>query len=217
MRVPSMIAWLLSSQLAFAATHAAGATDEVMAGRFSANDLMGWESKVFNNPTDYRVVDLEGESVLQAVCSESASAFYRKLTVDLHKTPILRWRWRIDGVYPGLDETSKQGDDYPARIYVVIDGGALIWRTKALNYVWSSSKPAGSVWPNAYTSQAMMVAVRSGEAEGWHEESRDLRQDFQRLFGFNAEKVDGVALMTDCDDAKGKGRAWYGDIRFTTQ
>ncbi len=186
-------------------------------GHFSVGDTAGWESKVFNKPSTYRIVDLEGRRVLQADCSNAASAFYRRIKIDLRRTPILRWSWRVEGVYPGLDETQKKGDDYPARLYVVIDGGAFIWRTKALNYVWASGKPVGSVWPNAYARQAMMVAVRSGPDGGWREESRDLRGDFREIFGIDAERIDGVALMTDCDDAHGQGRAWYGDIRFTAE
>lgn len=190
---------------------------EPPAGNFSAGDTAGWETRVFSKPTEYRIVDLDSRRVLQADCNNTASAFYRRARINLRQTPILRWSWRVEDVYADLDETQKKGDDYPARLYVVIDGGAFIWRTKALNYVWSSSKPAGSVWPNAYASQAMMVAVRSGADGGWREESRDLRRDFREAFGIEADHIDGVALMTDCDDAHGRGRAWYGDIRFTAE
>jgi hypothetical protein len=208
-RVLFLSTLLVASCPSFAAT--------VQAGNFSAGELGSWESKVFNQPTTYQLVDLEGQRVLRADCNKAAAAFYRRIQVNLEETPVLRWRWRIDGTYPGLDETQKKGDDYPARLYVVIDGGALVWRTKALNYVWSSSRPVGSVWPNAYTKQAMMVAVRSGMQAGWQEETRDLRKDFREVFGIEAERIDGVAIMTDCDDAGGRGRAWYGDIVFTAE
>ena len=39
-----------------------------------------------------------------------------------------------------LDESTKDRDDYAARLYLVKSGGILIWRTKAVNYVWSSGK-----------------------------------------------------------------------------
>ncbi|HXG27981.1 MAG TPA: DUF3047 domain-containing protein [Nevskiales bacterium] len=186
-------------------------------GRFSAGDLQGWEAKVFNRPTDYRIVELGDRRVLQATCENAASALYRRLRVDLVRTPMLRWSWRVEGAYRGLDETRKQGDDYLARLYVVIDGGALLWRTRALNYVWASGRPVGSAWPNAYTGQAMMLALRSGPDAQWREELRDLRRDFREQFGIEARQIDGVALMTDCDDSAGRGRAWYGDIRFTSE
>lgn len=186
-----------------------------IAGNFSTGDLSGWETKTFKGLTKYQIVESDGRRVLGAECSNAASALYRRFSVKLSETPILRWSWRVDQTYPGLDETRKPGDDYPARIYVVIDGGALLWRTKALNYVWASQKPAGSIWPNAFTGQARMIAIRSGAGSGWVEESRDLRTDFRTVFGLDADHIDGVALMTDCDNSQGSGRAWYGDIRFT--
>ncbi len=194
-----------------------GWAEALWVGRFSAGDLQGWESKVFNQPTDYRIVDLGDRRALQADCENAASAFYRRLRVDLARTPVLRWSWRVDGAYRGLDETRKQGDDYLARLYVVIDGGVLLWRTRALNYVWASGRPVGSAWPNAYTGQAKMLALRSGPDGHWREEVRDLRRDFREQFGIEATHIDGVALMTDCDDARGQGRAWYGDIRMTSE
>lgn len=186
-------------------------------GNFSAGDLDGWETKVFNRSTDYRIVEQAGRQVLEAQCSDSASAMYRRARISLEETPILEWSWRVEGAYAGLEERQKQGDDYLARIYVVIDGGIFPWRTKALNYVWSSNQPVGSHWPNAYTSQARMLALRSGPDPEWRGESRNLRQDFREQFGIDATHIDGVALMTDCDDARRQGRAWYGDIRVTAE
>jgi hypothetical protein len=42
-----------------------------------------------------------------------------------------------------------------------------------------------------------------------------LRADCKRYFGLDASHADGVAVMTDCDDAGGATRAWYGDVRFS--
>ena len=61
-----------------------------------------------------------------------------------------------------------------------------------------------------------MVALRSGSAEAgrWMQERRDVRADFQRLFGTDITRLDAVALMTDTDNGGGEARAWYGDISF---
>ena len=170
------------------------------------------EEQVFRGkaPTAYRSVD----GVIGATCRQSASGLIRKEKADLAKTSFLRWRWKVDSLYSNLDERTKQGDDYPARVYVVIDGGLLPWRTRTLVYVWSSTSAQGSDWPSAYTAQAHVVALRSGNPGAWQEERRDVRADFRRYFGLDVAAIDGVALMTDCDDAGGATRAWYADIRF---
>ena len=69
---------------------------------------------------------------------------FKKKRIDLHQTPYLNWRWRVDKPLHALDEKTKSGDDYGARIYVVIDGGLFFWNTKAINYVWASASPAGN-------------------------------------------------------------------------
>lgn len=63
----------------------------------------------------------------------------------------------------------------------------------------------------------MMVAVRSGDdrAGEWVAERRDLRAGFRRHFGIEADHVDGIAVMTDCDNHGGRATAYYGDIYLT--
>lgn len=131
-------------------------------GDFSARSLDGWESESFAGETDYRFVWIDDRTALRAQCDGSASGLVFEDEIDLNETPILHWSWRVDGVYPGIIETTKAGDDYPARIYVIHDGGLLKWRSRAVNYVWSNSQPVGDTWPNAFVGQAMMVAVQSG-------------------------------------------------------
>lgn len=189
-----------------------------VAGLFSATGLEGWTEQTFagRQPTRYQLVHDSGIQVLEADCRASASGWILRRRIDLGSTPVLRWRWKIAQIYSGVREREKKGDDYPARVYVVLDGGAAFWRTRSLVYVWSSSERQGSDWPSGYTRQARVVALRSGAsgAGQWHDERRDVRADFKRYFGIEPGEIDGVALMTDCDDTGGATRAWYGDVRF---
>ena len=188
------------------------------AGLFSASGLDGWTEQTFEGKqsTRYRLARDGGVQVLEADCQASASGWIRKRKIDLDGTPVLRWRWKVAQVYPGIREREKKGDDFPARVYVVVQGGVAVWRTRSLVYVWASAQPQGSDWPSAYTRQAHIVALRSGDAGAgrWEEERRDVRADFKRYFGVDITAADGVAIMTDCDDAGGATRAWYGDVRF---
>jgi len=99
-------------------------------------------------------------------------------------------------------------------LYVVKDGGLLPWRTLAVNYVWSSAQPVGTHWPNAYTANAQMLAVSSGVPAGMTTLERNVREDFQRLHGQTLDQVDGVAIMTDCDNSGQSVTGWYGSIEW---
>jgi hypothetical protein len=183
---------------------------------FGAAGLAGWERESFEGQTDYRVVEADGREVLRAQSRDAASGLVRRMSVDLAQTPLIRWSWRVEQPLRDLAERTREGDDYAARIYLVQSGGALFWRTRAVNYVWSGSQPADASWPNAYTDRACMIAVRgSGDETGaWYHESRDVRADFRRCFGIEVGQIDAVALMTDTDNSGGEAVALYGEIRF---
>lgn len=185
-------------------------------GCFSKASLSGWKSKSFAGKTRYRLVSLNGQTVLEAKAKASASGLYREIFIDLSQTPHLHWCWQVIEPLPPLPETTKPGDDYAARIYLVKRGGLTFWKTKALNYVWSSSQAPGALWPNAFAGKnVMMLAVRTGEGH-WRCEKRDVRADWRRAFGEEPDHIDAVALMTDSDNSNQRTAAYYGDLWFSS-
>ncbi|MGK0500212.1 MAG: hypothetical protein ACJAYG_001859, partial [Oceanicoccus sp.] len=188
--------------------------EQVVADFSQPGSLQVFQRQSFEGDTVYKLVALEGEQVLRATTDASASALYQKLSVDLQKTPFLNWRWRVDNVYGISDQQAKAGDDYPARIYVVVKQGIFPWQSKALNYVWSNTDEAKSHWPNPFAASAIMIPLRSA-ADGlgrWHLERVNVAEDFYRVFGERITRADAVAIMSDSDNAGGKATAYYGDI-----
>jgi len=193
--------------------------EPLMIGEFSANNLHGWEEKTFEGKTTYSIVNQAGKDVLAAESRAAASGLFKKITVDLKKTPYINWSWKAENVLPGINEKTKKGDDYPARIYMVSSGGFFIWNTKAISYVWSSNQVPGDAWPNAYTSKAHMVVVESGDSNIaiWKSYKRNVREDFKRFFGKDVSEIDVVAVMTDTDNSGLSAKTYYGDIYFTSK
>lgn len=190
------------------------ATTRIDIARFSLGEMQGWEPKVFKGETDYTFLAEPDKKVLQAKSHNSASGLFREVAIDLNKTPYLNWSWKTAQVFDGINEQTKEGDDYPARVYVVFSGGLFFWNTKAINYVWSSNQPVGTTWPNAYTANARMIAVESGSGHvgKWILEKRNVRNDFRDLFNEDPGLIDAVAIMTDTDNSGLRATAWYGDI-----
>ena len=193
--------------------------EPLMIGEFSTNNLHGWEEKIFEGETTYRIVSQEGKDVLVAESHAAASGLFKKITVDLNKTPYINWSWKAENILPGINEKTKEGDDYPARIYMVSSGGFFFWKTKAVNYVWSSNQASGDAWPNAYTSRAHMVVVESGNSNvaTWRNYKRNVREDFKQFFGEDVSEIDVIAVMTDTDNSGLSARTYYGDIYFTSE
>jgi hypothetical protein len=190
---------------------------QLTVGNFRAGELGGWKTKSFHGMTRYRLVTQDGRQVLEAESKGSASGLVREMRVDLEKWPYLNWSWRVKDVLTGIDERTKAGDDYPARVYVIVSGGIAFWRTRTLVYVWSSRQPAGSTWENAFTGNARVMALRSGPATGWETEQRDVRADFKKCFDDDITFIDAVAIMTDTDNSQQEATAWYGDIFFSRE
>ncbi len=196
------------------------AAERIDVGGFSSGNLDGWEEKIFKGKTHYQLEDDNQAKVLHAESNSGASGMVREITVDLNKTPILNWSWRVSNHLKNLDERSKSGDDYPARIYIVVSGGFAFWKTRSLNYVWASKMPVGSHWPNAYAKDnVIMIALQSGKTGvgEWHHQQRNIRADFKRYFGKDIDSIDAVAIMTDTDNSGQQAVAWYGDVFFTAE
>lgn len=189
----------------------------IVIGGFSAGDLKGWKEEEFSGNTQYRIISQDGIKVLSAESRATASGLFKEVDIDLEKTPFINWSWKIERVLDNVDERSKGGDDYAARIYVVSSGGFFFWNTKAVDYVWSSNQNKGTVWPNAYTPNASMVAVESGNANAgtWRTYKRNVLEDFKRLHGDSDVRINAIAVMTDTDNSKQNINAWYGDIFFS--
>lgn len=229
----------------------AHAQQVIAAGRFSALGADGglppeWKPLIFRKVerhTRYALATEGGVTVLKAESASSASGLIRRFddrVVELKDFPILRWRWKVGGLIKGADIRSREGDDYPARIYVVFrydpnrPGVGTGMRMQygvakslygeypphaSLNYVWDGRAAAGTMLPNAYTSRAMMFVVESGAARvgEWVTVERDAYADYRRAFGEEPPPVAGIAVMTDTDQTGESAIAWYGDIELRSR
>ncbi|MFN3890947.1 MAG: DUF3047 domain-containing protein [Beijerinckiaceae bacterium] len=213
------IAGSFAAALVVSGPAASQETPEVTVGRFSAGDLQGWESRAFKGETAYRLAPDGGSRVLVARTNAAASGRFRRVRIDLTRTPFINFSWKVSGVYKGIDESAKAGDDFPARVYVVRERGMMGMNTIALNYVWSSARPVGSLWSSPYTSQVKLLALDSGPAKAgvWSKHKRNVREDLRQAFGEDITEIDVVAVMSDADNFGGSAEAAYGDISFSAR
>jgi len=205
--------------LAFIAvsTAANGRTEDLAVSRFELEGLSGWTQKIFKGQTYYRLQEDDGRVVVQATSHAAASGLVREMKFSPAVYRYLRWSWKIKDTIKDGTENTKAGDDYAARLYVVFPG-RFFWQTRAINYIWANHLPKGKSIPNAYTGQAMMVAVQSGPALAgqWINEERNIWADYKVLFGEEPEEAAAIAIMTDTDDTGMSAVAWYGDIVLST-
>jgi DUF3047 family protein len=236
-----MRARIAAAMLALTMLPVSAAAAEVLApGLFSAEAPgglpQGWVAFSFarHEPqTDYRLVKVDGVTVVRAEADASASALMRRIAFDPKQYPLLRWRWKVENLLAKADIRRKEGDDFPARLYVMFDYdlGKLSFaeRTKvrlarllygaetpaaALCYVWDNRTAPGSILPSAYTDRVRLVVLRSGPGEvgRWVTEERNLYEDFRSAFGEDPPMGSGLAIATDTDNTGERAVAYFGDI-----
>ncbi len=186
-------------------------------GAFTPDALDDWSERSFAGNTRYELVEDAGIKVLRGHTQGKASILYREQTIDLQTKPIIEWSWKIDNTYKNIDERSRDGDDFPARLYVVAQTGFLPWETVAINYVWASETDIGEDWVNPYTEKAHMVAVQSGDEQSgsWVLQSRNVAEDFKTYFDTDITELSGYAVMVDGDNTGQEATAWFGQISFS--
>ena len=74
--------------------------------------------------TQYFLGSNENGNFLKAVANNSASGLGKEIKIDLNKTPYLNITWKVEKNLKGINEKSKKGHDYAARVFVVKKTGA---------------------------------------------------------------------------------------------
>ncbi len=172
---------------------------------FFPSEIVNWQSRSFSGYSDYQYKKTpSGSPYLEASCkSGNASALFHEQEISISKETTLEWTWRLpERATNNQDERAKIGDDFNARIYVVVKRGFLNLATRAINYVWSSQEPVGSSWENPFSDQAIMLSVADQDApvQQWQTINRYIKADFKRYHGIDVDTIDGIAVMVDCDN-----------------
>jgi DUF3047 family protein len=139
-------------------------------------------------------------------------SLWRMVRADLRRTPRLVWEWKALALPAGGDVRQPRRNDQAARVMVLFEG----W--KSIVYVWDTQAPVGTeVRPDELaTVDRVLVVVRSGSARlgQWHHEERDVRADYQRIFGEEPRQVKLVSVESHSDDVESESEALFGGIRF---
>ena len=198
----------------------------------------GWKPLTFPKiprHTKYMLVKDDGIVAVKALSEAASSGLTREITINPREYPKIQWRWKVANVLNKGDVFRKEGDDYPARLYITFEydsskvgfferAGRKAYRMiygrelplRAINYVWESKAPVGTITPSTYTKQSMLFVLESGKEKlnTWVSEERNVYEDYKKAFGDEPPMINGVAIMTDTDNTKESAVAYYGDIIF---
>lgn len=189
-------------------------------------------------PTLYRVAHWDGVLAIEATAEHSMALLARPVEVDLNRTPVMCWRWRVDAPLVKADMATRAGDDYAARVYVSFalppDELGFVLRSQlklaraiwgdavpdaAINYVWDNRYPVGTRKPNAYTDRTRMIVAESGAAHAgkWVEARQDVLQDVIAEFGSSQAQMIQLSVASDTDNTGEQAHAGFSDFHFVSR
>ena len=187
---------------------------------FTENEIQSLEVRKVrgaDNKTEYLLGSNENGNYLKAVADNSASGLGKKVTIDLNSTPFINITWKIEKDLKGINEKSKKGHDFAARVFVIKKTGATALSNRAINYVFSSNENVGDNWPSPYTKKSIdnVLSTTSENLNEWVTVKANVKEDFKKFHDLDVNELDGVAIMADTDNSKSKSISYYQNIYFS--
>ncbi|MHA7880515.1 MAG: DUF3047 domain-containing protein [Saccharospirillum sp.] len=142
-----------------------------------------------------------GEQCLLMRSDGTASGRVWEQNYALTDNTVLRWRWQQREGISGVNQRSEAGDDFSARIYVVVEHPFLFWRSRVLSYVHAAEEAVDEHWPNPFTGQFHMWVVSNGDENQWQTLERTIAEDWYQAFGDRPERFHAIGLMVDSDNS----------------
>lgn len=185
--------------------------------------------------TVYTWTHKDGRLALAAESDGSASIWRKRLMPGQAQVGLVNFSWWVQDLVPDASVGDPAREDAPARVIFGFAGeiGSLPARTRAmfdfahaltgehppyatLMYVWDSKLPVGTVVINSRSDRIRKIVVDSGpeQLRRWRDHQRDLAADFRLAYGEEPGALSSVAVMTDSDNTRSSGRAWYGVVEW---
>lgn len=200
------------------------------------HDLARWRSVTFpkiQEHSQYSIEDQGRETVLRAESRSSASAIVCRIPFNVYEYPRLRWKWKVMNIYTKGNARTREGDDYPLRIYILFEydpeKASTFDKTKygfarsfygeypphsALNYIWANRENERGILTNPYSSNTKMIVLQKGKKNlgRWIVEERNLLEDYRRAFGSDPPAMAALGVMNDSDNTKEASLSYVGFI-----
>lgn len=190
---------------------------ELIDGDLDVDDLpQGWVHRRFFNvtATDYKLVEIDDRRAMHCSTDNSGSILARDVDVKLSEFSLLKWQWKIEkALQSELDEDSQEGDDHPARFFVMFknaDGSR-----KVAEIIWGNQKYQAGDYKIIHGFHHLVANGLDENVGIWHEQSVDLEALYERIGGVDVDPSLGLlGFFCDSDNTGGSTSAYFSDIRL---
>jgi len=209
---------LLAIVLIFTAP--AWADDRVVIADFSsgvdATDVpFGWQIKEKTGKSDFSIIKEEGISAVRLRSADTSFSLQKEVHIDVKLFPMLTWKWKVTKMPEGGDFRQSSTDDQAAQLFLAFS------KTRAIVYIWDTTAPQGTTENAAapFFMSIKAVVVRSGKngTGAWITETRNVYDDYHRLFGEEPTAVSGVRIQINSQHTGTSAESYFADVVFKKQ
>ena len=186
---------------------------------FTKEEMKTLEVRKIKSETTYTLGSNENGNYLKAEAEGKASGLGKEIKINLLKTPFINITWKVEKDLSGINENSKKGHDYAARVFVIKKTGATALSNRAINYVFSSNNLVGENWSSPYTKKSIdyVLSTTKEHHNQWIVVKANVREHFKKFHDLDVKELNGVAIMTDTDNSKLKAISYYQNIYFSSE
>ena len=186
---------------------------------FTEEELKTLKVKKIKKFTEYQIGSNANGNFLRAKAEGQASGLGKEIKINLDKTPFINITWKVENNLNGINEKSKKGHDFAARVFVVKKTGITALSNRAINYVFSSNEDIGENWNSPYTKNSIDYVLSTTKINDneWITVKSNVKNDFKNLHNLDVNEIDGVAILTDTDNSKMKAVSYYQNIYFSSE
>ncbi len=193
--------------------------EKVTVFEFTKEEMETLKERKVKGKTKWKLGSNKNGNFIRAEAEGTGSGLGKELKIDLNKTPFINITWKVEKGLEGIDELSKRGHDYAARVFVIKKTGATALSNRAVNYVFSSNNDIGKSWHSPYTKKSIdyVLSTTKISNDEWVTVKANVKESFKTLHNLDVDEINGVAIMTDTDNSKLKAISYYQNIYFSSE
>ena len=193
--------------------------EKVIVFEFTEEERKILKVRKVKKETTYTLGSNENGNFLKAEAEGKASGLGIEKKINLLKTPFINITWKVEKDLFGINEKSKKGHDYAARVFVIKKTGKTALSNRAINYVFSSNNNIGENWKSPFTKRSIdyVLASTKNNLNEWVTVKANVKDHFKKLHMIEVNEIEGVAIMTDTDNSKRPAIAYYQNIYFSSE
>ena len=189
---------------------------EISVFKFTKEEFDQLKVRKIKKYTSYTLGSNANGNYLKAEANGQASGLGKEILINLNETPYINITWKVEKDLTGINERTKKGHDYAARVFVIKKTGATALSNRAINYIFSSNENIGDSWPSPFTKKSIdyVLSTTIKNNNEWVTVKSNVKEDFLELHNLNVNELNGVAIMTDTDNSKLTAISYYQNIFF---